>query len=60
MAAAKNKTAPKSDEVRKAPVYLPTSNPPKPRMALLIVMAVVAVIWFALLAYLALQQTGTI
>jgi len=60
MAAAKNKPAPKSDEARKTPVYLPTSNPPKPHLALLIGMAVVAVIWFALLAYLALQQTGTI
>ncbi len=60
MAAAKNKSAPKTEPVRKSPVYLPTSNPPKPRKAFLIVMAVVAVIWFALLAYLALQQVGTI
>lgn len=60
MAAAKNKQAPKTGEVRKSPVFLPTSNPPKPHAAFLIVMAVVAVIWFILLAYLALQQVGTI
>ncbi|MFN3150794.1 hypothetical protein [Bremerella sp.] len=60
MAAAKNKQAPKSDEPRKAPMFLPTSNPPKPHLAFLIVMAVVAVIWFSLLTYLALQQVGTI
>lgn len=60
MAAAKNKQASKSEEVRKSPVYLPTSNPPKPHLVFLIIMAVIAVIWFALLAYLALQQVGTI
>ncbi|QDU78182.1 hypothetical protein Pan97_52650 [Bremerella volcania] len=60
MAAAKNKQAPKPDEARKSPVYLPTSNPPRPHVAFLILMTVVAVIWFSLLAYLALQQVGTI
>ncbi|PQO31192.1 hypothetical protein C5Y96_12655 [Blastopirellula marina] len=60
MAAAKNKQAPKSEEVRKSPVYLPTSNPPKPHLAFLILMGVIAVVWFGLLAYLALQQVGTI
>lgn len=60
MAAAKNKEAAKRDQARKAPVYLPTSNPPKPHLVFLIVMAAVAVIWFSLLTYLALQQTGTI
>lgn len=60
MAAAKNKSAPKPGQPSRSPVYLPTSNPPKRHLAFLIVMAVVAVIWFALLGYLALQQVGTI
>lgn len=60
MAAAKNKQATKSDQVPRAPVYLPTSNPPKPHIVFLIGMAVVTVIWFGLLVYLALQQVGTI
>ncbi|MBA2117427.1 hypothetical protein [Bremerella alba] len=60
MAAAKNKQASSRDQPRKVPVYLPTSNPPKRHLGFLIAMAVIAVIWFSLLAYLALQQVGTI
>lgn len=60
MAAAKNKQASKAEPVRKSPVFLPASNPPKPHLAFLLIMVVVVIIWFSLLAYLALQQTGTI
>jgi len=60
MAAAKNKPATKREAPRQAPIYLPTSDPPKPHLAFVIVMAVVTVIWMGLLAYLALQQAGTI
>lgn len=43
---------------RKVPVYLPTSNPPKRRAALLIGLAVISLLWIGLLVYLALQQMG--
>lgn len=58
--AGKKQDKPKQDAAPQAPVYLSTSNPPKPHIGLLIGMAVVTVVWFSLLAYLALQQVGTI
>ena len=40
----------------KVPVYLSTSNPPKPRPAFLVTMIVVTVVWIGILAYLAVQH----
>lgn len=43
---------------RTVPTFLPTNNPPKPRLGLLIAMLVITALWLALLFYLALQQVG--
>lgn len=40
----------------KVPVYLSTSNPPKPRPVFLVTMIVVTVVWIGILAYLAVQH----
>lgn len=57
--AAKKKSSPPSESTDvQAPVYLSTSDPPKPHLVFLIVMIVVAAIWIAGLAFLALQQAG--
>ncbi|PQO31769.1 hypothetical protein [Blastopirellula marina] len=54
----KSRQAAPSEETRTVPVYLPTNNPPKRHLGFLIAMIVIAVLWIALLAYLALQQVG--
>ncbi|MBI1248719.1 hypothetical protein GC197_12870 [bacterium] len=57
--AAKKKSPPPSESTpSKAPVYLSTSDPPKPHLAFLIIMVIVAVAWIAGLVFLALQQAG--
>lgn len=47
-------TPPKPDG--KIPVYLSTSDPPKPRPAFFWTMVGVTVVWVGVLAYLALQH----
>jgi len=42
----------------KSPTYLPTSDPPKPRPLNLLVMAIIAAVWIAVLVYLAWQQVS--
>ena len=43
---------------RKAPMYLPTANPPQRNRIFLVIMAVITLLWFVGLAFLALQQAG--
>lgn len=47
-----------AEQPRTVPTFLPTNNPPKPRLGFLIAMVVITALWLALLFYLALQQVG--